>query len=297
MFAAVAGSSVAIITAVAVAAPIVSNIALAADAALNWPLVARGYWLSLVGLFDRRRKRTPWGRVVDSITGEPIAKAIVTLHDHDRYGRVVDQTLSDVAGRFAFLVGPGNFSLWTQKVGYMFPGARANYRGETFEAAKDDVVFRDLACDRIDASSRLGARLNRAMALLDLVHLPLLIIGTVSGLYYYWRNPSWYIGIVVALYLALWSRELIQAKRIRRILTVVDALDRPLAFAPVRLVDPKTNRTVWARATNARGEVFILTDPGSYALHITDPRTARTTNQPLTLARGVVARSARVRVA
>lgn len=75
--------------------------------------------LQLLGL---RRKVTPWGVVFDSATGQPIDPAVVTLFKLN--GKTKSQNgmkITDMAGRFGFLVENGAYTLLVKKTDYVFP--------------------------------------------------------------------------------------------------------------------------------------------------------------------------------
>ena len=70
----------------------------------------------LFGLF--RRKKNPWGIVYDSQTKQPLDPVILTLTDPS--GKIY-QTISDIYGRYEFIVDPGEYTLSAIKTNYTFP--------------------------------------------------------------------------------------------------------------------------------------------------------------------------------
>lgn len=71
-------------------------------------------------LLIRRRKREKWGLVYNSITKQPIDLAVVRLLEA-RTGTVKQTRITDAQGRFAFLVGPGQYRLQVVKPSFVFP--------------------------------------------------------------------------------------------------------------------------------------------------------------------------------
>ncbi|MFO0704770.1 MAG: carboxypeptidase-like regulatory domain-containing protein [Candidatus Andersenbacteria bacterium] len=68
----------------------------------------------------RGRKPEPWGTVFDRATQAPLPRAVVRIHDA-HYNRILEQQVSDGAGRFGFLVGRSTYYLDAIKPGYQFP--------------------------------------------------------------------------------------------------------------------------------------------------------------------------------
>lgn len=79
-----------------------------------WNLIP--IWLGL------RRKKRPWGTVYDSVTKQPLDPVYLTLKDEK--GKVVATTISDLDGRFGFLVPPGRYKLLARKDDYIFPSKK-----------------------------------------------------------------------------------------------------------------------------------------------------------------------------
>jgi len=68
----------------------------------------------------RRRRNQAWGIVYDSLSHLPEDLAIVRLQDSTTK-RIVKSAVTDVKGRYSFLVGPGSYLLTVSKVGRGFP--------------------------------------------------------------------------------------------------------------------------------------------------------------------------------
>lgn len=103
--------------------------------------------LTTLGLRTRRRL---WGTVYDSKTKQPLDPVVVDLIDA-KTGKIVEQSITDMAGRFGFLDRPGTYILRAQKTHYEFPsktitgpvdGMYANlYYGGTLELLASGSVL------------------------------------------------------------------------------------------------------------------------------------------------------------
>lgn len=114
-------------------------------------------FLVLLGL---RRKKKHWGLVFDSQTRQPIDPAIVKLIDAAS-GRVLQTCVTDLTGRYGFLVGPGRYKIFIKKSNYVFPSKKVTgeksgmfsnlYHGEFFSVNGDeDVVSFNIPMDNAE---------------------------------------------------------------------------------------------------------------------------------------------------
>lgn len=286
------------VAAATAALPLATGLAWLADILSDIPTALRSLWLGLSAIFLRRRKRMPWGRVIDSQTETAVPGAVVTVHDRDSYGRVAGRALSDRDGRFAFLVNPGRYSLWVKKPGYRFPSQinLKGYHGATFTIGPERMVVLDLIVDRLSGGKRVLIWLRRLAAVLDQVRLPLLAVGSLVTAFLLIKSVTISIAITALIYVALWVREVHQRHLGRHTLLVVDALDRPLPFAPIRLLSKTTGNVALARVTDDRGELYVLVPPGDYTARITNPKTHTVTDVLLPLPKGVALKQTRLRV-
>ena len=106
----------------------------------------------LFGLF--RRKKNPWGIVYDSQTKQPLDPVILTLTDPS--GKIY-QTISDIYGRYEFIVDPGEYTLSAIKTNYTFPS-------KILMGKKDDGIYENLY---------FGEKLNIQQDQKIQVHIPM----------------------------------------------------------------------------------------------------------------------------
>ncbi len=64
------------------------------------------------------RKPKNWGSVRDKKTGRPIANVIARVFD-TKYNKLLETQVTDLTGRYAFLVGPNSYSITFEKAGYV----------------------------------------------------------------------------------------------------------------------------------------------------------------------------------
>ncbi len=80
------------------------------------------------------KRSFPWGTVYDSVTKEPIDPAQVRLLDAQ--GREISTAITDLDGRYGFLVAPGTYRVVVEKTNYQFPSQRLT--------STHDLIYDDL---------------------------------------------------------------------------------------------------------------------------------------------------------
>jgi len=88
--------------------------------------------MTYLGIYKRNR---PWGVVFDSQTKQPLDPVYIQLFDTMQ--KEVATTITDMDGRYGFLVEPGKYQIKVNKDGYKFPS-------EKLAGKKEDVLYRDL---------------------------------------------------------------------------------------------------------------------------------------------------------
>ncbi len=120
IFQAVKATSITIGSALAIA-PVATNAAGLAPL-LDIPRLLAHMWNVLLTTLGFRKKRKPWGTVYDSVTKAPLDPAYVTLLNNK--GEEVASSLTDIDGRYGFVVPPGTYTLSANKTNYEFPSKK-----------------------------------------------------------------------------------------------------------------------------------------------------------------------------
>ena len=126
-----------------------SDVAYAATSLFNGLLTALGI----------RKRRRRWGTVYDAVTKQPLDPVLVELVDA-RTGTVVEESITDMLGRFGFLDRLGRFSIRVHKTNYSFPshvvlGSKDMlfenvYHGEVFNVlSAGDVIAPNIPMDQV----------------------------------------------------------------------------------------------------------------------------------------------------
>jgi hypothetical protein len=64
------------------------------------------------------REPKHWGSIRDKFTGKPLANAVARIFD-TRFHKLLETQVTDLSGRYAFLVGPNSYTITFEKVGYI----------------------------------------------------------------------------------------------------------------------------------------------------------------------------------
>ena len=96
--------------------------------------VTRALVAPFLVFFCLYRRRKPWGTVYDAVTKRPIDPAYVTVMK----GREkIAEAITDINGRYGFLLSAGTYQLRAQKTHYIFPSQLMN-------RAVSDEVYNNL---------------------------------------------------------------------------------------------------------------------------------------------------------
>ena len=245
-------------------------------------LITRFGNLLLAFIFARKKKR---GIVFDASTKEPLDPAYVSVIDTVT-GKEVASQITDMEGRFGFVLKKGSYRMTAGKTHYQFPsallagrnsdGVYANlYFGETFVIDDEDqVVDMNIPMDPLgtDWNQQEKRRMNvfrylvaneKTFAMLFNI---LFVIGFAISLVIASYYPVWFNLLVVALYvLILVVRAAgygpVRAGRITK-------SGKPLAGGIVRVYSASLNREVSHKVIGENGLYFILASKADYYLTV-----------------------------
>lgn len=272
------------------------------QATANIPNFFSNLWFNLVSLMTgRSRKRKPWGVARDSISGAPLPKATVKLilQDSVGQGKIVETVTTDEEGRFGFLAGTGNYKVSIQKTNYLFPSRRLpqTYQGTLMTIKENDTIAMTIYLDQAIPHTNFSYTIRQFIVLLDWLRLPLLIMGTALSTYTEIIYPGNIITIVfLAIYGLLWLLELLNIRKSRNTIQILDESGKSLPFTLVHFIEAKTGKAVANKVTDKTGEVYILVPAGKYTLSVPSPRNPQGNTVTISLPQGVAPRHMKVTV-
>ncbi len=238
---------------------------------------------SVIGL---RRKARPWGTVYDSVTKQPLDPAVVYLYDKNK--KEVGNVITDIDGRYGFLVKPGTYTLVAKKTHYKFPSKRLEsktkdelydhlYFGESLEIEKDgDVIAYNIPMDpeKFDWNEfakrdmrvmKFYRRRDRWLAQLGQV---IFLGGFIFAFFAFLYVPHPYNFVIFVLYVGMLFLTLLGIRRRKSGVVTEAATGKPLSFAVIRIIAPVSGQEVGHVVTDAAGRYFKLIIDGTYTIRI-----------------------------
>jgi hypothetical protein len=270
------------------------------QALLNFPHFIANAWTHFLFLLGFKKRRQPWGKVINSLTSQAVSGAIVTIASSDNEGqlRVIDRSSTDSNGRYGFLVTPGNYVIQAEKIGFTFPTKviRGVYQGHAFRIDSQQTVTLDLYCDPAEATLTIGAYIRRFISLLERFRLVFLALGTGLIGYSLLLQADVFNLVLSGLYAALWFNELLHRDSSRHTLRITDVTGRALPFVLFRLYQEKSSTAFLTKITDVFGEAYVLVPGGSYTIQIPSPRNIKGISQRINLPRGIVPKNMTIKI-
>ena len=223
------------------------------------------------------KKRKGWGTVYNSITKKPIDLALVRLYDAETK-QLVKSRVTDVDGRYIFLVDEGRYYLQAQKPGFDFPSALLRgagedsnfvdlYYGEEFSvgAGQKGVISANIPMDQQEIKLSDKQILKKHFKFRNLWRLSYL--GPIFAIAYFAVYPSVFAGILAVLHLALLLlfKRLAEWKKPKSWGRIYDKKNnKPLSKAIARVFSPEYDRMLEFYVTDNRGRYGFLAGSNKY---------------------------------
>lgn len=245
----------------------------------------------------RRRRGQAWGVVYNSLSRLPEDLAIVRLKD-SRTNRIVRSQVTDSAGRYSFLVGPGIYRLEVSKFGYTFPshvvegevdGPYAEvYRGGSFDVRSEgNVVAFNIPLDPPEAPATDAAVRSKTARLARRRNLAVLPLGI--GFLAFALRPTAMTGLLLGAQFVTYLifKRLAEPSEPKTWGTVFDQdTGRPVAQAIVRVFEDKYNKLLETQVTDSAGRYHFRVGRNTYHLTVSKPGYFKTETTPFDLTGG-----------
>lgn len=273
-------------------------------------LMVRGIG-ALLGALGFRRKHKPWGTVYDSVTKRPLDPAYVTVF---KDGVEVANAITDIDGRYGFLLPAGSYTIQARKSHYQFPSQflagktedefypNLYFGGEVVatggEAIALNIPMDPVAFDWNEFAKREGD-FNQFRFEKELVTVRALkityIVGFLLALASFLAAPSVLNIAVLGLYVLLYVFRSLHA-RSRRLVTIKQQItNEPLPYVIVHVWLADVQQEVKKLVADQLGRIYFLVRPGKYYLTFEKKNPDGTyytfyKTEPMELKRGVLTR-------
>jgi len=249
-------------------------------------IIVRG--LGLIAEFLGIKKRTKkWGVVYDAQTKRPLDPAYVTIYDAQ--GKEIESKVTDMDGRFGFLVGSGAYKMVAHKTNYAFPATTiagtsddlydSVYKGELIEINNPDILKLNIPMDPVgvDWNEQIKKKIMsfnpKREILLKRLSSILFWIGLIISPIIYWAVPSTLNLVILTSYLVLAGLRTVGFKA-RNYGRVYDKeTGTPIPFAKIKVllrIPGLPEQRLLTAVADVTGRYYILVvGKGGYILNIT----------------------------
>jgi len=242
-----------------------------------------GIFLTAVGI---RKRVKPWGVVYDSVTKQPLDPAYVTLKDSK--GKDIASAITDLDGRYGFLVSPGVYQLSASKTNYDFPSQKLAgrvrdefyndlYFGGSVEVKEGrEAIIKNIPMDPLkfdwNEFAKKDKKLMKFYSRFDMVLRKIIdlffVVGFFVAIVAYFAAPYPYNLIILIVYLALLGLRFTNI-RPRSYGNIIDgATGNPLSFSVLKIMMPDSSVEIAHKVADKYGRYYCLVPPGRYYVKI-----------------------------
>ncbi|MBP9715642.1 MAG: carboxypeptidase regulatory-like domain-containing protein [Candidatus Pacebacteria bacterium] len=240
-------------------------------------------FLSAVGL---KKKRQSWGTVYDSVTKQPLDPVYVVLLDKNN--KEVSTAITDMDGRFGFLVPSGTYRISVKKNNYIFPSLKLKgrdtdgvydnlYFGDDMFIEQGKIITKNIPMDpeRFDwneftKKDKNLLKFNSPYAwILSVVSNFLFYAGFLLAIFLLVVNGfNLYNIVVISFYAVLMVFKKVNLKtKTHGVIKEKDTMF-PLSFAVVRVFAKGGTKEIFHRVADKYGNYYCLIPKGEYYIKI-----------------------------
>ena len=218
----------------------------------------------LFGLI-RFRRRKPWGRVSDKLSGMPMRGATIQIYESE-FKKLKDSQITDEEGRFGTLIDPGIYYIKVSKKGYQ------DFQSDPITITSSDQTLNlELYLSPLHEEWTLEYVrkinvVNFVKRFIELINPYLLALGTLLSAVSLIIVPSTLNTVTFVIYIALDILKIYFAMRLIKPLgTIIDEnTNAPLALAVIRIFDQEKNWLLATKVADNQGRFNFLLSPGKY---------------------------------
>ncbi len=242
-------------------------------------------WSILSSALGFKKHRKQWGTVYDSVTKQPLDPAYIILKD--KRGNEIATSITDLNGRFGFLVPPGKYQLVARKTNYVFPSSKLFnkysdelynnlYFGEMIETEEDKTIVKNIPMD--PKSFDWNEFTKRDKNLLKYHSSRASVFTQIS-------NALFYFGLVISIILIFIKFDIfnIIMFAIYTVLVIIRRVDAssksygtithedsgyPISYAIIRVFSEEKKKEIFHRVADQYGHYYCLLPKGEYYITI-----------------------------
>lgn len=239
-------------------------------------------WNLLLVAFGIRKRRAPWGTVYDSVTKQPLDPAYVVLQDLN--GNEVATSITDLDGRYGFLVPKGQYRIIANKTNYEFPSKKLAgrvkdelyedlYFNEIIDIKEDgEVITKNIPLDPVKfdwnefakRDKKLMKFFSRKQIWIARVTDALFILGFLISIIANLVSPGIYNIAVLVIYVLMYilKKTILKPRAFGHVKEKISS--NPLSFAILRIFFAGSDHEVIHKVADKTGRYYCLIPNGTY---------------------------------
>ncbi len=242
---------------------------------------------SIPAILGLRRRRNPWGTVYDSVTKQPLDPVYVEVKDLS--GKSVGTSITDIDGRYGFLLPMGVYKITAGKKDYLFPSQKLFgktkdviyenlYFGEEINQEKDeDVISKDIPLDPINFNwnefeKSKNKKLFKFYSKLEVWISHIADISFYTGLFFslyaVYFFPTTFNIVIISIYAFVLLLSFFGIKPRRPGYIYEEKTGAPVSFGLVRIFSASLGKEVAHSVVSKTGKYFSLIANGEYYLTV-----------------------------
>jgi len=210
-----------------------------------------------------RRKTQTWGTVVNSLTNRPLDLSTIRVLQN---GSVKRTRVTDGKGRYVFMMPPAAYELEAKKPKFVYPAATLGHTKPLATDAPQGIINLVVPMDPVAKESSAGQLKRKRLRLKTQSSLAYLsVVANVSAIVFV-RTPLIISLAVVSTILFILFRLKVIGKKPSHFGTVVDANNKPIKNAVVRIFSKQYNKLADSAICDGKGRYAFLVGAGTYYL-------------------------------
>jgi sugar lactone lactonase YvrE len=256
-----------------------------------WLLPAKLFGL-LMGAMGIRRKNKQWGTVYDSVTKRPLDPVYVSLINTET-NKEVASAITDIDGRYGFLVLPGKYRVEAKKTNYIGPSVKM--AGKSFDEVYNDLYFgneivieeegqtitKNIPMDSLSFDwnefAKTKMNVNAFMKEKDITWAKIskfvFLIGAIVSFIAVIFAPAPYNLIVALFYILAYILNFIVFKSKKSGTLIEKNTNIPLSFAIIKIFREGEDSPITKKIADKFGAYYALLPNGKYYMEIDEKET------------------------
>jgi hypothetical protein len=238
-------------------------------------------------LLGLRRRKQPWGTVYDSVTKQPLDPAYVSL---TKFGgrKEIAISITDLDGRYGFLVEPGSYRIKTKKGDYVFPSQKLAgkkkdslyediYFGEEIKLEKNSIIQKNIPMDPVkfnwnefekSKNKKLMKFFSKGELFLARISAVTFALGIIFSFLSATANQSTLNILILLVYILVLVLRLFGVSPKKPGYVIEENTGYPLSLGLVKIFSADLKREVAHTIINKTGGYYTLVSNGDYYMTV-----------------------------